>query len=179
MAFSIGLATLKYKEGLAVVGMEGDPASCLIWQAVLTVCPGSVVPKPFETWTPAHQKMLRPLMVLIGLSWALEMYCFGCFPARCKVTDLKTIRSFSIIHLGELCRWFFLFNTMLSEGLWLRSKYLHAWIFGSVTVGLYISVIAGVSSNNGTKVRFNFHYRCLDLIALKVQGVDLYRRKCW
>lgn len=112
MVFSIGFSALKYEEGLVVVGMEGK-----------------VVPNPVESWTPEHQKMLRALMVLINLSWALEI----------------------IIHLGELCRWIFLFNTMLPECLWLRSKYLHAWVLGSVIVGLYMPIVAGVSSDNVTK----------------------------
>lgn len=111
MVFSVGFSTLKYEEGLVVVGMEG-----------------TVVPNPVESWTPSHQKTLRALMVLINLSWALEI----------------------IIHLGELCRWIFLFNTMLPECLWLRSRYLHAWVLGSVVVGLYMPIVGGVSSDNVT-----------------------------
>lgn len=114
MVVSIGFATLKYKEGLVAVGMEGI-----------------VVPNPVESWTPAHRKMLRALMVLFSLSWALEI----------------------IIHLGELCRWIFLFNTMLSEGLWLRSKYLYAWVSGSVIVGLYMPIVAGISSDDVTRCK--------------------------
>lgn len=64
-----------------------------------------------------------------------------------------------IVHLGELCRWLFLFNTRSPEEFWLRSNYMCAWIVGSVVVALYMPIVAGVGCSDVMEVSFNLPYR--------------------
>ena len=71
------------------------------------------------------------------------------------MADPKTIKSSSIIHLGELCRWLFLFSAIQSEGFWLKSKYMRAWIVGSMLVAIYMPVIVGIGCNGTVRVSFN------------------------
>jgi hypothetical protein len=115
-----------------------------------------------------HKRSLRALIVLFSISWALEMYRFY-YISTCDGDGLSQDDPFfSIVHLGELCRWIFLFNTMLSEGLWLRSRYLQAWIVGSVIVGLYMPIVAAASCGDMAKVSFGLCCGFRGLIALIV-----------
>lgn len=72
------------------------------------------------------------------------------------MAHLETIRPFSIIYLGELCRWIFLFNTMVSEGFWLKSKYLYVWIIGSTIVAFYMPIVSGASCDEVKQVSLGF-----------------------
>lgn len=92
---------------------------------------------------------------------------------------LRAVRSFSIIHLGELCRWVFLFNAMLSGGLWLKSRYLCAWITGSIMVAIYMPIVTGISCGEAMKVRFGLSCRRSAFIALIVSGMDVRGGKPW
>jgi len=85
----------------------------------------------------------------------------------------------SIVHLGELCRWLFLFSGMTCEELWLKSKYMHAWIIGSVVVALYMPVVAGIGCNDMMRVSFNLFCGCGGLIVLIVPSSDVRGGKLW
>ena len=84
----------------------------------------------------------------------------------------RTIHSSSIIHLGELFRWLFLFDTMLCEGFWLKSKYMHVWIVGSIMAVLYMPVVAQVGCDDAMRVSFKIYRRHSGLIVLIVSIVD-------
>ena len=83
MVFCIGLATMKYQEGLVVVGIEGSAVSCPLLANHTDRLTGTVVPKPVESWTTVHRRVLRALFILFSFSWALEMYCLD--PPSCNV----------------------------------------------------------------------------------------------
>lgn len=68
---------------------------------------------------------------------------------------------------------------MLSEGLWLKSRYLHVWIVGSVVAALYMPIVAGISCKEVQKVSFSLRCRCHRLIALIVPDVDVRGGKPW
>lgn len=68
---------------------------------------------------------------------------------------------------------------MLSEGLWLKSKYLYAWIMGSIVVALYMPIVTGISCDDAKKVGFGLCCRYRKLIALLVSGMDIRGGKPW
>ncbi|KAI0629473.1 hypothetical protein C8Q77DRAFT_1201695 [Trametes polyzona] len=67
MAYAIGFATIKYKEGLVDIPGHG------------------IVPKPWQMWSQSHQDAIFPLYLLFTIAWALEMVthleelCFWLF----------------------------------------------------------------------------------------------------
>jgi len=169
---------MKYKEGLVAIGIEG----CIVfalppWLFALTILTGVIVPNPIESWTPAHRKALCALTILFSYSWAFEMYCFNTRFAM-VVANSRAIHFCSIVHLGELCRWLFLFNSM-SEALWLKSKYMHAWVVGSVVVALYMPIVAGIGCKNAMRVSFDPCCRCSGLIVLTVPIMDVRGGRLW
>ena len=136
------------------------------------------MPSPVESWTPAHRRALYALTVLFSFSWAFEMYRFNTHCAM-VMANSRMIRSYSIVHLGELCRWLFLFNSVSSEGLWLKSKYMHAWIVGSAVIALYMPIVAGIGCNNAMRVSFDPCCRRSGLIALTVPIMDVRGGELW
>lgn len=125
-----------------------------------------------------HRRVLSTLAILFSLSWALEMYRSSthCVMA---MANPRTIHSYSIVHLGELCRWLFLFKTMSSEGFWLNSRHMYAWIVGSVVVALYMPIVVRVGCDGVMRVSFNPRCRYSESIVFIVPSMGVRGRESW
>lgn len=134
------------------------------------------MPNPVEFWTPMHKRALRVLVILFSLSWAFEMYHIRYCPCDCDDSS-RNHSLFRIIHFSELCHWIFLFNTMLYEGIQLRSNCLHAWIVGSAVVIIYMPIVAGIGSKDVTRVSFGLRCRHRGLIVAIVSSMDIHSGK--
>ncbi|KAF8529841.1 hypothetical protein JB92DRAFT_2695722 [Gautieria morchelliformis] len=94
--FWVGSAVIKYKEGF------------------VTLSNGTVLPKPFELWTPQNLGARFPLIMLNAVAWGAEAYVELALFAK------------------ELCFWFFLIHAGPSPTPWFRSIYFKIWLGGSV-----------------------------------------------
>jgi len=112
------------------------------------------VPNPVELWAPSHKRVLCALIILLSCSWAFEMYSVGMRGAV-AMANFGTIHFRSIVHLGELCRWLFLFNKVSSEEPWLESKYMYIWVVVSAIIALYMPMAAGIGCGSGMRVSFD------------------------
>jgi hypothetical protein len=67
----MGFCIIKYTEGymtFPIYGGTSIPSFRTFSRSVVTV-----VPTPYEFWTPAHQNAIVPLYLCLAFAWGLEM----------------------------------------------------------------------------------------------------------
>jgi len=102
ICYAVGFAIIKYSEGYIFLPEFG------------------ILPKPYQLWSPAHQRVIFPLYLCLSIAWSLEM----------------------VIHLEELCFWLFVVNASLVQRDWFKTSYFKTWAVGSVVAIIYMPLIA-------------------------------------
>jgi hypothetical protein len=88
------------------------------------------MPKPFELWRPAFQKLIFPLNLVFAIGWSLEM----------------------ITHLEELCFWLFLVNAGHAQQDWFHSAYFKTWCAGSLLALAYMPTVVSLTKSDPLKM---------------------------
>ncbi|EJD43573.1 hypothetical protein AURDEDRAFT_167298 [Auricularia subglabra TFB-10046 SS5] len=143
-SYSIGFTYIKYTEGWVDIPRAGGGA----W----------IIPKPYQLWSPLHQRMVFPLYMIFSCAWGLEMCdqrrpsvsmmaCSSSTPFRIRV-DLPHPNP----NLGatELCFWLFLLRSSSGKGEthWFRSAHFKLWATGSLLGGVGIPLVTVFKRQN-------------------------------
>lgn len=108
--YACGFAILKAKEG----------------DLLINTTPPTILPKPAQFWSLAHQNAVIPLYMILSIGWSLEIST----------------------HLEELCFWLFLVHSRKQYDNWFQTIYFKIWAAGSVAALTLMVTITAVSRNN-------------------------------